>query len=61
MQVGLRTFTLRLLTSTSRSRALQISTNLTAIEEWIEVMGLPTGIQVHFAPVKDLLNWLQVR
>ncbi|KAF4623925.1 hypothetical protein D9613_001725 [Agrocybe pediades] len=42
-----------------RSRALQISMNLTIIEEWIEDAGIPPGIQVHFAPVKDLLKWLQ--
>ncbi|CAA7258656.1 unnamed protein product [Cyclocybe aegerita] len=42
-----------------RSRAAQISMNLTAIEEWIEEMGLPSGIQIHFAPLRDLLNWLQ--
>ena len=61
MQVRLRALTVRLLTSTSRSRALQISMNLTVIEEWIEEMGLPAGVQVHLAPVRDLLNWLQVR
>jgi hypothetical protein len=61
MQVCLRAFTAHLLTSTSRSRAFQISLNLVVIEEWIEEMGLPTGVQVHFAPVRDLLNWLQVR
>ncbi|KAH9487020.1 Dilute domain-containing protein C25B8.08 [Psilocybe cubensis] len=42
-----------------RSRAVQISMNLTVIEEWIEEMGIPPGIQSHFAPVRDLLNWLQ--
>ncbi|PPQ92673.1 hypothetical protein CVT25_013980 [Psilocybe cyanescens] len=42
-----------------RSRAVQISMNLTVIEEWIEEMGIPPGIQIHFAPVRDLLNWLQ--
>ncbi|KAF8202842.1 DIL domain-containing protein [Pholiota molesta] len=42
-----------------RSRAIQISMNLTAIEEWIEEIGIPPGIQNHFAPVRDLLNWLQ--
>ncbi|KAF8971413.1 DIL domain-containing protein [Flammula alnicola] len=42
-----------------RSRAVQISMNLTAIEEWIEEMGIPPGIHIHFAPVRDLLNWLQ--
>jgi len=39
---------------------LQISMNLTAIDEWIEEVELPSGVQVHFAPVRDLLNWLQV-
>lgn len=34
--------------------------NLTAIEEWVEEMGIPPGVQVHFSPVRDLLNWLQV-
>jgi len=34
--------------------------NLTVIEEWIEEMGLPIGIQTHFGAVRDLLNWLQV-
>jgi hypothetical protein len=34
--------------------------NLSTLDEWIEDMGLPTGIQNHFAPVRDLLNWLQV-
>lgn len=61
MQVRLCAFTLHLLTSTSRSRAFQISMNLMMIEDWIEEMGLPTGMQVHLAPVRDLLNWLQVR
>lgn len=61
MQVSLRAFTVRLLSNISRSRALQISINLTALEEWIDDMGLPAGVQVHFAPVRDLLNWLQVR
>lgn len=53
-------FRFALLTNTSRSRAFQISMNLTVIEEWIEETGLPAGVQVHFAPVRDLLNWLQV-
>jgi len=44
-----------------RSRAVQIAMNLSTLDEWIEDMGLPTGIQNHFAPVRDLLNWLQVR
>ncbi|KAF7306855.1 hypothetical protein MIND_00477700 [Mycena indigotica] len=42
-----------------RSRALQISMNLLALEEWAEQMGLPRGVQSHFNPVRDLLNWLQ--
>ncbi|KAF9535373.1 DIL domain-containing protein [Crepidotus variabilis] len=42
-----------------RSRAVQIAMNLTAIDDWIEDMSLPAGIQTHFAPVRDLLNWLQ--
>ncbi|KDR84897.1 hypothetical protein GALMADRAFT_233353 [Galerina marginata CBS 339.88] len=42
-----------------RSRAVQISMNLTAIEDWIEEMGIPPGIHRHFAAVRDLLNWLQ--
>ncbi|KAJ7071109.1 DIL domain-containing protein [Mycena amicta] len=43
-----------------RSRAMQISMNLMALEEWVEQMGLPRGVQSHFNPVRDLLNWLQV-
>ncbi|RDB29224.1 Dilute domain-containing protein C25B8.08 [Hypsizygus marmoreus] len=42
-----------------RSRAIQIGMNLGVLEEWIEQMGLPPGIQSHFLPVRDLLNWLQ--
>ncbi|OCH94762.1 hypothetical protein OBBRIDRAFT_845272 [Obba rivulosa] len=42
-----------------RSRAVQIGMNLSVIEEWITQMGLPRGIGYHFAPVRDLLNWLQ--
>ena len=44
-----------------RSRAVQISMNVSVIEEWVGKMGLPRGVQSHFAPVRDLLNWLQVR
>lgn len=44
-----------------RSRAVQISMNISVIEEWIDNMDLPKGVGAHFAPVKDLLNWLQVR
>ncbi|KAI8980743.1 DIL domain-containing protein [Trametes punicea] len=42
-----------------RSRAVQISMNLGVIEEWISNMELPRGVGSHFAPVHDLLNWLQ--
>ena len=35
--------------------------NLGVIEEWIGNMELPKNIGSHFAPVHDLLNWLQVR
>ncbi|KZT05853.1 uncharacterized protein LAESUDRAFT_750281 [Laetiporus sulphureus 93-53] len=42
-----------------RSRAVQISMNLSVLEEWIGEMQLPRGIGSHFAPVKDLLTWLQ--
>jgi hypothetical protein len=42
------------------SKAVQISMNLGAIEEWIGEMGLPRGVASHFAPVRALLVWLQV-
>jgi len=42
-----------------RSRAMQISMNLSILEEWIGEMQLPRGVGLHFAPVKDLLTWLQ--
>ncbi|TFL06741.1 DIL domain-containing protein [Pterulicium gracile] len=42
-----------------RSRAIQVGMNLGALEEWVDQMNLPKGINVHFAPVHDLLNWLQ--
>lgn len=42
-----------------RSRAVQISMNLSVLEEWIGEMQLPRGVGSHFAPVKDLLTWLQ--
>ena len=34
--------------------------NVSVLEEWVGQMGLPRGVQSHFAPVRDLLNWLQV-
>lgn len=46
---------------TSRSRAIQVGMNLSVLEEWIETVNLPRGIMSHLAPVRDLLNWLQVR
>lgn len=46
--------------SPGSSRAVQISMNLSILEEWIGDMQLPRGVGSHFAPVKDLLNWLQV-
>ncbi|KIY50555.1 hypothetical protein FISHEDRAFT_57371 [Fistulina hepatica ATCC 64428] len=42
-----------------RSRAIQLSVNLGVLEEWVGSMGLPKGVQAHFGPVHDLLNWLQ--
>lgn len=35
--------------------------NLSVLEEWVGQMGLPRGVQSHIAPVRDLLQWLQVR
>lgn len=46
---------------TPRSRAIQIGMNLSVLEEWIETANLPRGVMSHLAPVRDLLNWLQVR
>lgn len=44
-----------------RSRAVQISMNISVIEEWaITDAGLPRGVVSHFAPAKELLRWLQV-
>ncbi|KAK0208095.1 DIL domain-containing protein [Desarmillaria ectypa] len=42
-----------------RSKAVQIGMNLGSIEEWVGQMGLPRGVQTHFTPVRELLNWLQ--
>ncbi|GBE77775.1 hypothetical protein SCP_0106570 [Sparassis crispa] len=42
-----------------RSRAVQISMNLSVLEEWVGEMQLPRGVVSHFAPVRDLLTWLQ--
>jgi hypothetical protein len=46
--------------SLNRSRAVQINMNMSVLEEWVGQMGLPRGVQSHLAPVRDLLNWLQV-
>lgn len=62
MQVRKRRFVIAPVTNTPcRSRAVQISMNVSVLEEWVGKMGLPRGVQSHFAPVRDLLNWLQVR
>ncbi|KAF4572997.1 Dilute domain-containing protein [Pleurotus pulmonarius] len=42
-----------------RSRATQIAMNLSVLEDWVDSMGLPKGVRSHFAPVRDLLQWLQ--
>ncbi|KAK0198200.1 DIL domain-containing protein, partial [Armillaria mellea] len=42
-----------------RSKAVQIGMNLSSIEEWVGQMDLPRGVQTHFTPVRELLNWLQ--
>ncbi|KAJ7092642.1 DIL domain-containing protein [Mycena epipterygia] len=42
-----------------RSRAVQIGMNVSTLEEWVGQMGLPRGVQSHFNPVRDLVNWLQ--
>ena len=39
---------------------MQIGMNLGVLEEWIGTMELPKNVGSHFAPVHDLLNWLQV-
>ena len=43
-----------------RSRAMQISLNLSVLEEWIGSVGLPSGVGGHFTGVRELLSWLQV-
>ncbi|KAF8587324.1 hypothetical protein K439DRAFT_1652322 [Ramaria rubella] len=42
-----------------RSRAVQIGMNLSVLEEWVVNSGLPHGVESHFAPVRELLVWLQ--
>ncbi|KZP03002.1 hypothetical protein FIBSPDRAFT_769591, partial [Athelia psychrophila] len=42
-----------------RSKAVQVSMNLSVLEEWVGQMGLPRGVQSHLSPVRDLLQWLQ--
>ena len=43
-----------------RSRAIQIGMNLSVLEEWVVNSGLPHGVEGHFAPVRELVHWLQV-
>ena len=45
---------------TGSSRAILIGMNLSELEEWVETANLPRSILSHLAPVRDLLNWLQV-
>ncbi|KAI3622065.1 dil and ankyrin domain containing protein [Moniliophthora roreri] len=42
-----------------RSKALQISLNLSVLEEWVIQMGLPRGVGCHLKPVRELVGWLQ--
>ncbi|KAK7059043.1 hypothetical protein VNI00_001667 [Paramarasmius palmivorus] len=42
-----------------RSKALQISLNLSVLEEWVIQMGLPRGVGSHLKPVRELVGWLQ--
>ncbi|KAM6498026.1 DIL domain containing protein [Amanita muscaria] len=42
-----------------RSRAVQIGLNVSMLEDWIDEMGLPPGVQSHLTPVRHLLTWLQ--
>lgn len=43
-----------------RSRAMQIGLNLSALEEWLTSVGLPSGVSSHFQTLRELLVWLQV-
>lgn len=61
MQVNVpQRFEVQRLIRSVRSRALQIGMNLSALEEWMRDSGLPRAIEAHFAPVRELLQWLQV-
>nr|KIR88617.1 DIL and ankyrin domain-containing protein [Cryptococcus tetragattii IND107] len=43
-----------------RSKALQIRVNLTFLDDWVRVSGLPAQTSArHFAPLSQLLQWLQ--
>lgn len=33
---------------------------MAVLEEWVDEMGVPPGVLSHFAPVRDLLSWVQV-
>jgi hypothetical protein len=57
---GIHYFSVVLADVTHRSRAVQIGANLSALEEWVEMANLPRSVRSHLAPVRDLLNWLQV-
>ncbi|KAI9633838.1 DIL domain-containing protein [Dioszegia hungarica] len=45
-----------------RSKAVQIRMNITALDDWVRLHGLPakTAVQ-HFEPVLQLLQWLQTQ
>lgn len=39
---------------------MQIGLNLSALEEWVTNVGLPSGVSSHFQTLRELLVWLQV-
>ena len=39
---------------------MQIGLNLSALEEWLTSVGLPSGVSSHFQTLRELLVWLQV-
>ncbi|KAF7728487.1 hypothetical protein EC973_006040 [Apophysomyces ossiformis] len=42
-----------------RSKALQVRMNISVLEEWIQQHHLPTDLNTHFQPLKQLLQFLQ--
>ena len=43
-----------------RSKAVQIRMNITALEDWVRINGIPTRCaSMHLEPVMQLLQWLQ--